>query len=246
MGIHPRFVTGAMLLAVVAVSITALAQNAEKRSLVTLTAAQLKGGVVSEVTWDGETIVLQGVHGNPDGSLVPQYWATPIDKGSLTPQPNHTDASAKYWTMKSATTSPDGAGASIAIASDSSMPMYGIGGLGQRVNDGVDMGGTQKRHTVRLGTVVLYERAGGPPPYDGEVWSWSPVDLGRIAYVDKNGDLWIARTDGSARTRLAKGNFSLPAWSPNGKHIAVAELKDPGPKATWEISSVGIPDRLLK
>ena len=24
--------------------------------------------------------------------------------------------------------------------------------------------------------------------YDGEVWSWSPAELNRIAYVDGNGD----------------------------------------------------------
>lgn len=221
----------------------ALAQNVEKRLVATLSSAQIKGGVVSEITWDGTTIVLQSVFAGPEGSLVPQYWSTPIEKTSLQPQPNHTEASAAYWEMKSKKESPKGT-ATIAISTDASMPAYGVGGLGQRVNDAVDMGGTQKRHTVRLGTVNLFERSGGPPPYDGEVWSWSPAELDRVAYIDKDGDLWIARTDGSNRTRLLKGNFTLPAWSPDGKHIAVAELKNPGPTAKWEISVIALPSQL--
>jgi Tol biopolymer transport system component len=65
--------------------------------------------------------------------------------------------------------------------------------------------------------------------------------LNRIAYVDKGGDLWIARADGSDPERVLKGNFLLPAWSDDGRIIAVAEKKNNGMK--WEISIVHVPER---
>ena len=110
------------------------------------------------------------------------------------------------------------------------------------MQDAVNMGGTQKRFIVRLGGLVLHERIGDIAPYDGELWSWSPVELNRIAYVNGDGDLFIARADGSSARRLLKGNFTLPAWSEDGKLIAVAERKDRGAK--WEISVVHVPPAL--
>ena len=216
------------------------AQNAEKRVIITIGSKELKGGVVSEITWDGGTIVLQGVFANPDGSLTPQYWVTPAENIALKQQPNHTPASAAYWDAKARTTSPTGIG-KITLSTDAQMPMYGIASQEQRMVNAAEMGGTQKRHVVRLGKLVLHERNGPAPPYDGEIWSWSPPELQRIAYVDQGGDLWIARADGSNPERVLKGNFTLPAWSDDGRIIAVAEKKNNGMK--WEISIVHVPAR---
>jgi hypothetical protein len=227
-----------------ALAAPALAQSVEKRVIGTISTAQVKGGVVSEIAWDGPaTLVVQGVFGNADGSLTPMYWSSPIDKPSFASQPNHTEVSAKYWDTKAAPNSPGGK-AAIAISTDNKLPMYGVGGLEQRVQGAVEMGGTQQRHVVSLGKQTLYERAGGAPPYAGEVWSWSPADLDRIAYVDKGGDLWVARADGSERVRLLKGEFTLPAWSPDGRHIAVAQMKNRGANGTWEILLVTVPANL--
>ena len=216
----------------------ALAQNAEKRLIATISAKELKGGVVSEITWDGGALVLQGVFANPDGSLSAQYWITPAENISLKPQENHTPTSAAYWDSKARTASPTGIGR-ITTTTDAKMPMYGIASLEQRMLDAHDMGGMQKRHIVRLGNMVLHERDGAVPPYDGEVWSWSPPELNRIAYVNKSGDLWVARADGSDARQLLKGNFTLPAWSDDGRLIAVAERKNNGTR--WEISIVHVP-----
>ncbi len=43
------------------------------------------------------------------------------------------------------------------------------------------------------------------------------------------------------RSALLKGNFTLPAWSDDGRLIAVAEKKENGRK--WEISIVHVPPR---
>lgn len=221
----------------------AAAQTAEKQVIVTITAAELKGGVVSEIAWDKGAVVLQGVFANPDGSLSAQYFVAPAPNVALQQRTDHTAASAKYWEAKSRTLSPTGLGR-ITSATDAKLPMYGIAGQSQRMSDAVSMGGTQKLHVVKLNKLTLYERAGDIPPYDGEVWSWSPAELNRIAYVDKDGDLCVARADGSNAERLLKGNFTLPAWSDDGKLIAVAERRNGG--KLWEIAVVHVPARHMQ
>ena len=110
--------------------------------------------------------------------------------------------------------------------------------------DATEMGGTQVKHMVKLNSLVLHERDSAVPPYEGEVWSWSPLTLNRVAYVDGRGDLWIARADGTDPQRVLKGNFTLPAWSDDGRTIAVAERKNNGRR--WEISVVTVPRQFLQ
>ena len=71
------------------------------------------------------------------------------------------------------------------------------------------------------------------------MWSWSPPELNRIAYVDGKGDLWIARADGMRPQRIAKGSFTLPAWSEDGRSIAIVERKNNG--ARWDVSIIHLP-----
>jgi len=121
------------------------------------------------------------------------------------------------------------------------MPQFGIGTLDRRIADAHTMGGTQTKSILRLGSLVILERD-GPEPYDGETWSWSPPELNRIAYVDGKGDLWTATAEGRQPSRLMRGDFTLPAWSPDGRIIAVAERKDGGQR--WEISVIHLPTTL--
>lgn len=221
----------------------ALAQNAERQLVVTITAEQLKGGVVSEITWDDGTLLLQGVFAEPTGTLSAQYFVKPAEGITVQQRTSHTEKSARYWDTKSRAISPTGTGR-IVMTKDAKMPMYGIASQEQRMYDATQMGGTQMKYTFRLNNLVLHERDSQIPPYDGEVWSWSPLEMHRIAYVDGKGDLWVARVDGSDPQRLLKGNFTLPAWSDDGKLIAVAERKDNGKR--WEISVVTVPRQYLQ
>jgi Tol biopolymer transport system component len=232
-----------LVVAALAAPLTAFAQSAEKQLVVTITSEQLKGGVVSEITWDGNVLVLQGVFAKPSGELDAQYFVLPARDVELQQRASHTEGSAKYWEMKSRRVSPTGIG-TITIGKDAKMPMYGIASQEQRMYDATQMGGTQVLHATTLGSLLLNERDGPVPPYDGEVWSWSPPHLNRVAYTNKDGDLWIARADGRDPLRLVRGNFTLPAWSDDGQFIAVAERKNGGRK--WEISIVTIPPRLLR
>lgn len=227
--------------AVVLVAVPCVAQTPEKQLVVTITSQQLKNGVVTELTWDGGTLVIQGAFADASGRLAAQYFATPADDVSLVHWPDHSPASRKYWETKSRRISPTGLGR-ISLASDSALPIYGIGSLEQRMGDSVAMGGTIARHVLKLHTLTIHERTSPAAPYDGETWSWSPLELNRIAYVDGKGDLWVAAANGTSPKRIAKGNFTLPAWSDDGRVIAVVERKG----GRWEVSVIHLPADLRR
>jgi hypothetical protein len=216
-------------------------QAIERQHVLSITAPDIDGGILSEITWDNGALLLQGVVANPDGSLSARYVVIPAKATTLARLKDQSDASIAYWDRKSRRLSPTGMG-EIAAGVDSKMPMYGIASLEQRMSDAADMGGMQQKTFIRLGKLVLHERNSAVPPYDGEVWSWSPAELNRIAYVDGDGDLWVAAADGRDARRVLKGNFTLPAWSDDGKAIAVAEKKDGGRR--WDISVVLLPENL--
>jgi hypothetical protein len=216
-------------------------QAIERQLVVSITQKDIDNGVLSEITWDHGAILLQGVVANPDGSLAGRYVVVPAAGTELRRLTQQPDGSAAYWEKKARRLSPTGLGA-ISIATDQKMPMYGISSLERRMQDAVDMGGTQAKIVVKLGSLVLHERQNAVAPYDGEVWSWSPVEMNRIAYVDGRGDLWVASVEGRNPRRLLKGDFTLPAWSDDGRTIAVAERKDGGRR--WDVVLVTLPPEL--
>jgi len=216
-------------------------QTVERQHVLTIEAPDIDNGILSEITWDNGALLLQGVVANPDGSLSGRYVVIPAQATKLEKRKDQTDASVAYWQKKAKRVSPTGVG-TISSGSDSKMPLYGISSLEKRIGDAYDMGGLQKKVTFRLGRLVIHERDDGREPYDGEIWSWSPAELNRIAYVDGKGDLWIASADGHNASRILKGNFTLPAWSDDGTAIAVAEKKDGGRR--WDISVVMLPENL--
>ncbi len=234
------------VVAALALALPLSAQPAEKQTVLTITAADLGGGVVSEITWDGGTLVLQGVLAQPDGQLSARYFVLAADGVTLTQLKESPEASAKYWRTKANRVSPTGLGR-ITEGSDQSMPMYGVAGgrdgQMQRISDAVSMGGMQEKHVLRIGGLLIHERQNNVEPYDGEVWSWSPPELNRVAYVDGKGDLWVATADGRNARRLLKGDFTLPAWSEDGRLIAIVEKKKDG--RTWVVSVVHVPRELL-
>lgn len=226
-----------MVTLLLALWLTAAGQQPDKQLVATISGPDLRGGIISEITWEGGTLLLQGVFAQPGGELKAHYFVVPAERITLMKRDEQSDESLRYWQMKSSRTSPTGLGR-ITSKSDTKMPQFGIGDLERRLGDAHDMGGTQTKSTVRLGSLVLIERD-GPEPYDGETWSWSPADLNKITYVDGKGDLWIADAAGRQDRRLLKGSFTLPAWSPDGRTIAVAERKDGGRR--WEISVIHLP-----
>jgi len=219
----------------------AAAQTAEKQRVLSITSEQLSGGIVSELTWVDGVLTVQGAFMLPSGEIKSEYFVVPADGTEVRKLAGPSDAAEAYWRRKASRRSPTGLGR-ITASSDAKMPYVGIGGLDRRLRDAVDMGGIQQRHVLALDKLVLLERDGGQPPYDGETYSWSPAEVNRIAYVDAKGDLWVARADGGKPQRVMKGDFTLPAWSDDGRAIAVAERKDGGRR--WEISIVHLPEAL--
>jgi hypothetical protein len=216
------------------------AQPLDKELVAVVSGPALAGGIVSSLAWDGNALIVQTAAANSDGSLTGRYFSVPgrgMEVRSLAAPP---PGVAAYWTMKSSRVSPTGLGR-ITVWTDKKMPMYGIASQGQRISDAVDMGGMVTTHEVRIGSLVVHRRR-DVEPYDGEVWSWSPAEVNRVAYVDEKGQLWVAGADGRDPTRLAKGRFTLPAWSPDGGVLAVGERSTDGTK--WEIFVIHLNEKL--
>jgi len=237
--------TPLLVAGLVAAALPAAAQSAkgdlgvERQHVLTITAQEMDGGVLSEITWDNGALLLQGAVANPDGTLSGRYLIVPAGQTTLAHLKEQTAQSMEYWVRKSKRISPTGVG-TITSQADSKMPMYGVGSLENRVGNAVDMGGTRQKLELRLGRLVIHEREQTVEPYDGEVWSWSPAELNRIVYADGKGGLWIASADGRDPRRVLKGDFTLPAWSEDGRTIAFAERKDGGRR--WDIGIIILPE----
>jgi hypothetical protein len=217
-----------------------VAQGGDKELVATISGPILQGGIVSALAWDGGTLIIQSAAIQANGALKANYFETPGKNMDIVALKVPPAAVERYWKMKSNRVSPTGLG-KITSAQDSKLPMYGIGSLERRISDAYDMGGTQKTHELRLQSLVIHSRSGDVEPYDGEVWSWSPAELNRIAYVDGSGNLWIARADGHDADRVMKGKFTLPAWSEDGRTLAIAERKDNGRK--WDVSVIHLAEK---
>jgi len=214
------------------------AQAPEKELVATIAGKDLSGGVVTGVAWDGGTLIVQ-VAAREKGEMVARYFAVPGRGMALQALKEVPPSVETYWRRKASRRSPTGKGA-IVLSSDSKLPMYGVAAQGKRFQDAMDMGNTQVAHELRLGELVIHRRQEAAP-FDGEVWSWSPAEQDRIAYTDEKGDAWIAKADGRGPERLLTGgHFTLPAWSDDGRVLAVAERKGNG---KWEISVVHLPER---
>jgi len=219
-------------------SVSLPAQAPDKELVATLTGKQLAGGLVTGLAWDGGTLIIQTA-AIEKGEPKPRYYAVPgpgMELRRLDAVPASVET---YWKRKANRRSPTGIG-TIGLVSGSKLPMYGVASQDKRFRDAVDMGGTQVTHELRIGELVIHRRR-DTAPYDGEVWSWSPAEVNRVAYVDEKGDLWVARASGASPERLLAGRFTLPAWSDDGRLIALAEKKGDGGK--WEISVIHLRDR---
>ena len=229
----------ALALAGVAIGVSLGAQSPEKELVAAIASNVIDNGIVSEVAWDGSLLVIQTAAMQRDGQLSPRYFTAPGPGMSLKHLSSAPPGLEDYWRKKSSRISPTGLGR-ITSFTDSKMPMVGIGALERRLLEANQMGGVDVVFELRLGHLLLHSRK-LVEPYDGEVWAWSPARLNRIAYVDGRGDLWIARADGSDAERIARGDFTLPAWSEDGRLLAIAERKNGGKR--WEISVLHLAER---
>ena len=230
----------ALAIVLVALASNVAAQKADREVVATITGPMLKGGIVSALAWDGGTLIVQSVAMETSGTMKAGYYETVGKNMEVKLLPAPPPAMDRYWKMKSSRTSPTGLG-KITSGHDAKLPMYGIASTEQRLMDAHAFGGLQQTRELRLHSLLIHSRTTDIEPYDGEVWSWSPAELNRIAYVDGKGDLWIARADGHDADLVIKGQFTLPAWSEDGRTLAIAERKDNGRK--WEVSVIHLAEK---
>jgi hypothetical protein len=225
------------------VAAAAGAQTLDKELVATISGPAIDRAVISELLWDGGTLVIQSAVLQPDGGLTPRYFAAPAANMELRSLDAVPASAAHYWKMKASRVSPTGLG-TIQSKRDTQMPMFGVGSQQNRLLNAVEFGAMTTTHEFRVGRLLIHSRRGPEPPYDGEVWAWSAPQFNRLAYADEKGDLWIARADGARAERIMRGPVTLPAWSEDGSLIAVAERKEDG--ARWDISIVRVPERFRK
>ncbi len=72
-GVLKVLVLGVLKVLVLGGPAIAAAQGVEKQHVLTITAPDIDGGILSEITWDKGDLLLQGVMANPDGSLSGRY-----------------------------------------------------------------------------------------------------------------------------------------------------------------------------
>jgi hypothetical protein len=218
----------------------ASAQTLDKELVATISGPAIERAIVSELLWDEGVLIIQSAVLQPDNTIVPRYFAAPAANMELRQLDAAPASAERYWKMKASRVSPTRLG-TIDLHTDTQPQMFGVGSQQERLLDAVEFGTMNVRHDLRLGRLLIHSRRGPEPPYDGEVWGWSRPAINRIAYVDGKGDLWIARADGERAERILRGPVSLPAWSDDGRLIAVTERKDAG--ARWNISIVRVPER---
>jgi hypothetical protein len=63
-----------LLLTLVVLIVPVDAQRVEKERVATISGPALKGGIVSEVAWDGGTLVIQSVAMEPTGVMKAEYF----------------------------------------------------------------------------------------------------------------------------------------------------------------------------
>jgi hypothetical protein len=218
----------------------ATAQTLDKELVATISGPAIERAIVSELLWDGGMLIIQSATLQTGDTLVPRYFAAPGANMALRRLEAAPASAERYWKLKASRVSPTGLG-TIRVRTDSQTHMFGVGTQQNRLLHAVEFGGMDVTHDLHLGRLLIHSRKSPEPPYDGEVWAWSEPVLNRIAYVDGKGDLWIARADGRGAERILRGPVTLPAWSEDGRLIAVAERKDAGRR--WDISIVRVPER---
>jgi hypothetical protein len=127
----------------------ASAQAVEKLRLVSITSADLKGGIVTELTWVDGVLTVQGAFLAPSGEIKAEYFVVPAEGTELRRLTGPSDGAEAYWRRKASRQSPTGIGR-ITSATDAKMPFYGVGSLDRRLRDAADIGGVQQRHVLTL------------------------------------------------------------------------------------------------
>jgi hypothetical protein len=151
-----RHVLACALIAAVLVPTTA-AQNLDKELVASISGPALDRGIVSELLWDGGTLIIQSAVVQSDGQLTPRYFAAPAANMDLQRLDAAPASAEHYWKMKSSRVSPTRLG-TISARHDAQLPMFGVGTTQNRLLNAVEIGKMDVTHQFRLGGLLIHSR----------------------------------------------------------------------------------------
>src|SRR4051812_46528130 len=96
----------AVALSVIVLAATVVAQTLDKELVASITGPALDRGIVSELLWDGGTLIIQSAVVQADGQLAPRYFAAPAGNMTLQRLAAAPPSADRYWKMKSSRVSP--------------------------------------------------------------------------------------------------------------------------------------------
>src|SRR2546423_6455048 len=114
----------ALALLATTLSIHGRAQTLDKELVATISGPAAERAIVSELLWDGGTLIIQSATLQTDNQLVPKYFAAPGPNMQLRQLEAAPASADHYWKVKSSRVSPTGFG-TIVLHSDSQTKMFG-------------------------------------------------------------------------------------------------------------------------
>lgn len=195
-------------------------------------------GELRQLSWspDGSQIELRTSDGDKPTDLV-HFYTVAVAGGGVTPVEREPEWATAYWAFKSDRSAPGLQGVLIDLDQQHEMQKVGTGSAGAAAGGDRTGGGTvmsadnidreaqnQKETVFRL---TLYGEAistfVNERPVPGLQFGWGPRGSGAIAFVDRDGRLFLLDDKKHKRSIAGAKAALLPAWSEDGSKLAFVE-----------------------
>jgi ribosomal protein L24E len=200
-----------------------------------------KMGDLRQVSWspDGSQIYIQTSEGKP-GEMATRDFLVDTKSGNVQKAPNQPRWATDYWAFKSDRYAPGLPTLVIDVTQNVETLKIGPGSAGGADRNPINGGGgssvtnspdnvmkaaeSQKENVVAL--VLLGQSLGewvNERPTPGTTFSWGPAGSGAIAFVDKDGRVYLFDRDKHKKNLPDVKDASFPAWTTDGTRLAFVQ-----------------------
>lgn len=195
-------------------------------------------GELRQVSWspDGSLIEVRTADGDKPTDVV-HFYTIAVAGGAVTSVEREPDWAAAYWAFKSDRSAPGLQGVQIDLDQKRETQKVGTGSAGAAAGgdrtgggtvmsaDNIDREAQNQRQTVFQ--LTLYGEAistfVNERPVPGLQFGWGPRGSGAIAFVDRDGRLFLLDDKKHKRSIAGAKAALLPAWSEDGTKLAFVE-----------------------